>query len=262
MLLEKFKQAKKQEVDDLRALAAVNNLPLPLQGTRPDFLAALKHPANGLDLAVIAEFKQASPSRGVIIDSLQPEDVALQYAQAGASCISVLTEHQFFGGELDYLNRMSSQGIPLLRKDFIFDELQVRATAATPASALLLIVRLTPDADQLRHLRELAESYGIHAVVEIFDEEDLQLARESGARIIQVNARDLNTLQTDRGICLALASHRREGEVWIAASAMDQADHLKSARLAGYDAVLMGTALMEHGTPGSTLAHILSSYAS
>ena len=262
MLLEKFKAAKMPEVEALHALAAADNMPLPLQGTRPDFLAALKRPANGLDLAVIAEFKQASPSRGIIIDTLNPEDVAEQYSHAGASCISVLTEHEFFGGELAYLDRMSRLGTPLLRKDFIFDELQVQATAATPASSLLLIVRLTPDADHLRRLRELAESHGIHAVVEIFDKTDLRIARESGARIIQVNARDLDTLKTDRYICLDLAQHKQNGEIWIAASAMDNADHLKSAKLAGYDAVLMGTALMEHGTPGNTLAHILSSYAS
>ena len=88
----------------------------------------------------------------------------------------------------------------------IRDRLQVAATAATPASALLLIVRLTPDAALLRSLREQAEAHGIDAVVEIFDEADLALARESGARIIQVNARDLDTLQVDRSACLRLAA--------------------------------------------------------
>ncbi|MFR7733516.1 MAG: hypothetical protein ACLU7D_09240 [Collinsella sp.] len=90
----------------------------------------------------------------------------------------------------------------MLRKDFIFHQLQVMETASTPASALLLIVRLTPDARELRVLREQAEAYGMQAVVEIFDEGDLALARESGARIIQVNARDLDTLETDRQACL------------------------------------------------------------
>lgn len=266
MLLDRFKEAKMPEIEALHDLAKKGKLPIPthtpMPGGRPDFLNALKHPAGGKDLAVIAEFKQASPSRGVIIDGLRPEDVSEQYAQAGASCISVLTEHQFFGGELGYLQRMSKPGVPLLRKDFIFDELQVLATASTPASALLLIVRLTPDAELLRRLREQAERFGIHAVVEIFDEADLHLARESGARIIQVNARDLDTLKTDRNICLELARHKNHGEIWIAASAMDKAEHLRSAKQSGYDAVLMGTALMEHGTPGETLASILSSYES
>ena len=84
-------------------------------------------------------------------------------------------------------------------------------TASTPASALLLIVRLTPDARTLRVLREQAEAYGMHAVVEVFDAVDLEIARDSGARIIQVNARDLDTLKTDRQACLDMAKFRREG---------------------------------------------------
>lgn len=97
-------------------------------------------------MAVIAEFKQSSPSRGVIASGLKPEEVAEQYAASGASCISVLTEEQFFGGRIGYLERMGRAGLPLIRKDFIFHQLQVMETASTPASALLLIVRLTPDA--------------------------------------------------------------------------------------------------------------------
>lgn len=141
--------------------------------------------------------------------------------------------------------------------DFIFHQLQVMETASTPASALLLIVRLTPDARELRVLREQAEAYGMQAVVEIFDEGDLALARESGARIIQVNARDLDTLETDRQACLDLGKLRRDGEVWIAASAMSAGEHLREAAEAGFQAVLMGTALMDGGKPGEKLAAIL-----
>ena len=97
----------------------------------------------------------------------------------------------------------------------------------------------------------------MQAVVEIFDEEDLALARESGARIIQVNARDLDTLETDRQACLDLGKLRRGGEVWIAASAMSAGEHLREAAEAGFQAVLMGTALMDGGKPGEKLAAIL-----
>ena len=190
MLLEKFKTAKQPEIQALRQLEYINMLPLPLRIERPSFLNALCAP-NGNRPHVIAEFKRASPSRGDILMDFPPEEAAKQYAEAGASCLSVLTEETYFKGTLGYLKRMSAPGLPLLRKDFIFDRLQVAATAATPASALLLIVRLTPDAALLRSLREQAEAHGIDAVVEIFDEADLALARESGARIIQVNARDL-----------------------------------------------------------------------
>lgn len=173
---------------------------------------------------MVAEYKRASPSRGVIREDLDVEEVVRQYAAAGPTPLSILTEETWFHGSLDFLTRAAAPGLypaaplPLLRKDFIFDSLQVRATAATPASALLLIVRLTPEARLLRQLREEAEGFGLHAVVEIFDAADLRLARESGARIIQVNARDLQTFAVDRAACLSLARScpPENGEIWVA----------------------------------------------
>ena len=274
MLLERFRTAKQAEVEALRVLETQGALPAAYEGQRPDFAAALirqQHTGagGGSPLAVVAEYKRASPSRGVICENLDVEDVARQYAAAGASAVSVLTEETFFRGRLEYLARAADPAlyngprVPLLRKDFIFDPLQVRATAATPASALLLIVRLTPDAATLRALREQAEAYGIQAVVEIFDAEDLRLARESGARIIQVNARDLESLAIDRDACLRLiqACPPANGELWIAASGMSSADHLRAAASAGYHAALVGSALMEGGTPGEALAALLGATA-
>ncbi len=262
MNLELFKQAKAAEIAQLTALTAQGAMPAPWNGARPDFMRALSTPPAGLPLAIIAEFKQASPSHGLIATGLSPEKVADDYARAGATCLSVLTEERFFRGRIEYLERMSGTGLPLLRKDFIFHPLQVAHTAATPAAALLLIVRLTPNVAQLRELIAQTESYGMHAVVEVFDEADLVIAREAGARLIQVNARDLNTLNTDRTACLRLARlHRteegREGEVWIAASALATAVHLRVAAEAGFNAALMGTALMNGGRPGERLATLL-----
>lgn len=269
MLLERFRKAKEAEVEALRALEAQGALPAVYEDRRPDFAMALTRRAPGSPLAVVAEYKRASPSRGVICESLDVEDVARQYAAAGASAVSVLTEETFFRGRLEYLASAADPALyngprtPLLRKDFIFDPLQVRATAATPASALLLIVRLTPDAAILRALREQAEGYGIQAVVEIFDAEDLRLARESGARIIQVNARDLESLAVDRDACLQLiqACPPANGELWIAASGMSSAEHLRAAASAGYHAALVGSALMEGGNPGEALAALLGATA-
>ncbi|MDD4701520.1 MAG: indole-3-glycerol-phosphate synthase [Desulfovibrio sp.] len=272
MLLERFRKGKQAEVEALRLLADAGNMPAPLEGQRPDFLAALRGESGaavniqGQPLAVVAEYKRASPSRGVICESLEVEDVARQYAVSGADCLSILTEEAHFRGCLGYLARAADPGLyesarpPLLRKDFIFDTLQVAATAATPASALLLIVRLTPDAMVLRLLREQAESHGMHAVVEVFDQEDLLLARESGARIIQVNARDLETLVTDREAALALARAcpPQKGEVWIAASGIDRGEHLRAVAQAGFNAALVGSALMQWGQPGQALAELLA----
>ena len=171
--------------------------------------------------------------------------------------MSVLTEERYFTGSVADLHAASVAGIPLLRKDFIFDELQVRQTFATPASAMLLIVALTPQVETLRGLRELAESRGIHTVVEVFTEAELELARESGARIIQVNARNLETFRTDREEGLKLAALRRPGECWIAASAMSARPHLEDAARAGYNAALIGTALMQGDCPEKNLKALL-----
>ncbi len=267
--LERFMAAKQAEVEALERLARQGGAfdeggPLcPWKGARPAFRTALEQGKRGASapLAVIAEFKQASPSRGVICEGLSVEDAARQYAENGANALSILTETQYFRGELAYLERAAGAvpEVPLLRKDFLFHPLQVAATLATPASALLLIVRLTPDAGLLRALREQAEAEGVEAVVEVFDEADLRLARESGARIIQVNARDLATLRVDRQATLRLIRNcpPLDGELWIAASGMAERADLDAAADAGYRAALVGSALMEGGTPGKALRRLL-----
>ena len=268
--LQRFIDAKQAEIETLTA--AGPDAFSPWTGPRPAFSQALDHPRGG-PLAVIAEFKRASPSRGLICASVTPEDAARDYAAAGATALSVLTEERHFLGHLDDLRRAASAlgqngdtapdhgtaALPLLRKDFVFHPLQVAATAATPASALLLIVRLTPDARLLRDLREQAEQAGLDAVVEVFDVQDLALARDSGARLIQVNARDLSTFNVDRTACLALinACPPRAGERWIAASGMARHTDLHDAANAGFSAALVGSALMEHATPGASLRQLL-----
>lgn len=265
--LERFVAAKQAEVQALESLMAdaasfaLGGALCRWAGERPSFRKALESKGDA-PLAVIAEFKKASPSRGVICAGLEPEDVARQYAEGGASAVSILTEETYFQGDINYLARAANAvpSVPLLRKDFIFHPAQVAATLATPASAMLLIVRLTPDAGQLRALREQAEAGGVEAVVEVFDEADLILARESGARIIQVNARDLVTLKVDRETCLELIRKfpPREGELWIAASGMSCKADLEAAARAGFHAALVGSALMEKGTPGESLRLLLA----
>lgn len=252
-MLERFRAAKRHEVDKLEQCARRGGLPAPFAGPRPAFGTALR----GDGLAVIAEYKRASPSCGVIDTKLTPEEVAAAYEAGGATAISVLTEEVHFRGELSYLARMTASGLPLLRKDFIMHPLQVTATAATPASALLLIVRLTPDAALLRDLREQAEAQGMDAVVEVFDTDDLDIARASGARIIQVNARDLDTLKVSMAACLGMGVLRDAAETWVAASGMSAPEHLAAAATAGYDAALVGTALMRGGDPGAALRALL-----
>ena len=209
-MFEDFKKAKILEIKALERLAASGSLPPPYLGLRLDFAGCLRRRAAHQGLAVIAEYKRASPSRGVLDLSLGPDQAALAFARGGAAAMSVLTEKSRFRGRRNFITRAWDGGaerlaLPILRKDFIFDPLQVQATAALPAAAILLIVKLTPQVSLLRELRLLAESFGIQAVVEVLDEADLDLARASGAAIIQVNSRDFKDLSVDLNRVLDLA---------------------------------------------------------
>jgi indole-3-glycerol phosphate synthase len=262
-VFEYFKKAKALEIRALERLAAAGSLPPACPNPRLDFAGRLRQAAADQGLAVIAEYKRASPSQGNLDLALGPDQAALAFIQGGAAAMSVLTEKSRFRGRRNFITRAWEGGaglfnLPILRKDFIFDPLQVRATAALPTAAILLIVRLTPQAAKLRELRLLAESFGLQVVVEVLDEADLDLARASGAAIIQVNARDFQDLSVDLGRTLALARrHRPEaGELWIAASGLSRAEELTAAAEAGFTAALIGTALMRGGRPAEALRRL------
>jgi len=264
-MFEYFKKAKTLEIKALERLAAAGLLPAPYPGPRLDFADHLRRRAQDQGLAVIAEYKRASPSRGNLDLDLSPDQAALAFIQGGAAAMSVLTEKSRFRGRRNFITRAWDGGaerfdLPILRKDFIFDPLQVRATAALPAAALLLIVKLTPQASQLRELRLLAESFGLKAVVEVLDETDLDLARASGAAIIQVNARNFKDLSVDlsRALDLARRPGPEAGELWIAASGFSRPEELTAAAEAGFTAALVGTSLMEGGQPAEALRRLSS----
>jgi len=230
----------------------------PWPGQRAGFSAALK---KGRDIAVIAEYKRASPSKGEINLGLGPEEVAAAYAASGAAALSVLTEEDYFKGELSFLERMSSPGLPLLRKDFIFDSLQVEQTASTPASAVLLIARMFENARGLQALCDKCAACGLEAVVEVFDRKDLDMAKTVGAGIIQVNNRDLDTLKTDLAVSAGLVRAKEEGEVWISASGITRSEELSRMKDLGFDAALIGTWLMAGGDPGARLEALIKGEA-
>jgi indole-3-glycerol phosphate synthase len=271
-VLERFRRAKAAEITALEALAARGAMPPPLSGTgagagtgagtgpgsRPDFVAALKARAasSPAAIAVIAEYKRASPSEGDINLDVSPEDAAAAYARAGAGALSVLTESEYFKGDIAFLARMTGPGLPLLRKDFIFHPLQVDHSAATPASAVLLIARMLHGA-ALRELIGRCADYGLTPVTEVFDAQDLDRARTAGALVIQVNNRDLDTLRVDADLSRRLVAGKKDGEFWITASGMRRREDLVAAADVGFDAALVGTALMRNADPGEALARML-----
>jgi len=252
-MLRKFADAKRSEIMDLLQLDARGAMPEPLAGPRASFTGALRAKGPG---AVIAEYKRASPSRGVINLELTAADVARGNAEGGAACMSVLTEADHFQGDLRYLDEALPAGIPLLRKDFLFHPLQIRRTAATPASALLLIARMV-DTQELQTLLGLCDDLGLEAVTEVFDEADLTRAREAGADIIQVNNRDLDSLTVSLDVSRRLIGAKKPGELWITASGITRGEQIAELRDLGFDAALIGTFLMEDGDPAGALTRLL-----
>ena len=251
-MLEKFREAKAAEIARLIEQEKAGHMPAPFEGERPDFMRALWENGPG---AVIAEYKRASPSRGEINLDLSPEQVATAYKDAGAAALSVLTEEVYFKGSLDYLSRMAEAGLPLLRKDFILHPLQVVETASTPASAVLLIARMSR-ARELGTLMAVCQAFGLTAVVEVFNEADLERAQAVSPDIIQVNNRDLDKLTCDLAVSERLVQFKREDQLWISASGISKPEDVERMVQAGYDAVLVGTSLMSEGDPGAALAKL------
>jgi indole-3-glycerol phosphate synthase len=220
--------------------------------TRRDFAAALKS-----GIAVIAEIKKASPSKGLLTESgFDPQAIAARYEQGGAAALSVLTDRQFFQGSLAHLQEArAAVRLPVIRKDFTIDSWHVVEAAACGADAVLLIAAILTD-EQLREYRELAESYRMAALVEVHDAEELQRAVDSGARIIGVNNRDLRTFEVRLQTSLELASRIPSSCIRVSESGIAGRSDIDRLRAAGYDAFLIGEHLMRSGNPEATLQEL------
>jgi indole-3-glycerol phosphate synthase len=194
-------------------------------------------------LALIAEVKRRSPSAGDIAPSLDPVSHAEAYARAGAIAISVLTDGPYFGGSLDDLRAVARKvRVPILRKDFIVDELQIAEARGAGASAILLIVRALSPA-RLAELGAAARHWGLEALVEVHDEAELDAALACGARVIGVNSRNLDTFAVDTTAAWTLFRRIPKEIIAVAESGMATADDVRAAAEAGADGVLIGTAL-------------------
>jgi indole-3-glycerol phosphate synthase len=207
-------------------------------------------------LAGIAEFKRRSPSMGDIRPDARIEDVIPAYSANGASAISVLVDERFAGTIDDLRAARAATDVPLLAKGFFSTEEHLRELREAGADAALLILRDLDDETAVRLMRH-AESIGLDALVEAHDELELDRAERLGARIVGVNARDLGTFRIDRDAQLALVA-RAKADVVIAESAVRSRAQAAAAELAGADAVLVGTALMQAADPGDKLRALLS----
>jgi indole-3-glycerol phosphate synthase len=213
-------------------------------------------------IAVIAELKKASPSKGLIRADFRPPELARELELAGAAALSVLTDEQFFQGSLDYLRQASSSSsLPCLRKDFIVDEFQIVEARANGADAILLIVAAL-DQKELAGLAGSARAQGLDVLCEAHDEEELQRALDAGCDLIGINSRNLRTFEVNLETAFRLAEKIPRSCVRVAESGIHCGADVARLRSAGYEAFLIGESLMKADQPGEALAKLIEEAAS
>ena len=219
------------------------------------FATALRR-ADGT-LAVIGEVKRRSPSKGDLAPDLDPGSVARAYETGGAGALSVLTDVRWFGGAVsDLVAAREAVDIPVLRKDFVIDEIQVYETRAMGADAMLLICAALPDDGHLADLHGLACELGLAVLVETHDAAEIERAGNLGAGIVGVNNRDLATFAEDLSLGASLAARIPGEAIAVAESAVRSAADASGMAAAGFDAVLVGEALVRAADPGALLAEM------
>ena len=195
-------------------------------------------------ISFICEVKKASPSKGIIAEDFPYLEIARDYERAGADCISVLTEPDYFKGADEYLKEISSEvSIPTIRKDFIIDEYQIYEAKLLGASCVLLIAALL-DTKTLREYKDICDGLGLSALVEAHDEAEIESAKAAGARMIGVNNRDLRTFTVDINNSIRLRGLVPEEILFVAESGIKTADDIIALCKAGVNGVLIGETLM------------------
>ena len=242
---------------DRKASANTASLERRAAAHRPrGFAAALRESAK-LGPAVIAELKRASPSKGTLREDYRPVAIATGYEATGAAAISVLTDGEFFGGSLDDLERVSEAvKIPVLRKDFILDPFQILEARASGADAILLIVAAHEDGG-LKKLAVEARRMGLDVLCEVHDRVELDRAVMLGFDVIGVNSRDLKTLQVSPMVHADLVRHMPANVLRVAESGIRTPQDVERLLAAGYDAFLIGEALMRQPDPSAQLALLM-----
>jgi indole-3-glycerol phosphate synthase len=264
-ILEKIVDHKKGEVARLpKRPATAEHLrwAVKTHGQRRDFASALRYPRFGA-AALIAEVKKASPSAGVIRADFDPVAIARDYEQAGASCISVLTDEKFFQGSREYLREIrNAVSLPLLRKDFIIDARQILEAIEFGADAILLIVSILNDLE-LKLFISMAAEAGLDVLVEVHDELELKRAFDSGANIIGINNRDLRTFRVSLQTSVDLIAKARalpggEHKVYVAESGIHTGEDVHLLARAGAHSVLIGEAIMREPDIQAKVRSLLS----
>jgi len=254
-ILDRIVEAKASRLRAAREIHPIGTLASATRdSSRTRFSEALTR--DGIN--VIAEIKRRSPSKGVIRENFDPTAIAESYANGGATAISVLTEEDFFDGSLEYLTKIrGTVPVPLLRKDFIFDEYQILEAVQAGADAVLLITAILDDS-LLRGLIQLASERGLDALVEVHDDNEMRRAVEAGAAIIGVNNRDLRTFDVALETSERLATLAPADTILVTESGIERASDIRRLRSSGFRAFLIGEHLMRAPDPGEALRALLA----
>ncbi|MYB36051.1 MAG: indole-3-glycerol phosphate synthase TrpC [Gammaproteobacteria bacterium] len=257
-ILRRILQHKRAEVDARKAACPVATLRAKLEQQPPPrgFRRALIDKTAAASPAVIAEIKRASPSEGVIREHFDPPAIARSYADAGATCLSVLTDERFFKGHDGYLqSARDASGLPALRKDFIIDPWQVPESRALGADCVLLIAAALSDAE-LTDCHALAIELGMDALVEVHNRAELDRALSLDAPLIGINNRNLHTFETRLETTLELRSHVPPNVTIVTESGIHSREDITRMRTANVHAFLVGTAFMREDDPGRALSRL------
>lgn len=255
-MLDKIIAQKKEEVEQRKKVAPMPYLQERIAHEKPalDLAPALK----GDHIRLIAEVKQASPSRGMLIPKLNSVELAQTYAEGGAAAISVLTEADYFMGSIEHLMAIREVvGLPLLRKDFIFDPYQVHESRAYGADALLLIAAILSQG-QLEELISLSHSLGLRCLIEVHNEVEMERAVFSKAEIIGINNRDLNTFAVDITTTRRLRRLVPKSKISVSESGIKSRSDMEKLGKWGVDAVLVGEALVTAGDVQAKMKELIS----
>lgn len=257
-ILRKILCRKREEVAQRSAVLPLNELSQRAQAAAPvrGFARTLRDRVEAGQSAVIAEIKKASPSKGVLRENFDPAAIARSYQAGGASCLSVLTDVDFFQGADEYLQQARAAcALPVLRKDFVLDPYQVYEARALGADCILLIVAVLED-EMLMELLQLAGHLGMDALVEVHDATEMERALATPAPLIGVNNRNLRTFETSLETTIELLPAFPLDRLLVTESGIHSRDDVQLMRNNGVHAFLVGEAFMRADNPGERLAEL------
>jgi len=259
-ILQKILRRKAEEVSAAAANESMQDVSRRAESALPvrGFIRAIENKLAASEPAVIAEIKKASPSQGVIRENFQPAEIARSYEAAGAACLSVLTDSDFFQGAPEYLMQArEATSLPVIRKDFIIDPYQVYEARAMNADCILLIVSALGDA-MLNELLGLAHHLNMDVLMEVHDRDEMQRALQTGARLIGVNNRNLRTFEVSLNNTLDMLDMIPADRILVTESGIHKPQDVKLMREHNVNTFLVGETFMRAEVPGEKLAALFA----